>query len=116
MGKREWVQTEIEEISFKHRKKCFHHKGNESLEQVAQRGRFSSCGDTQNLAIHDPWQSAVADPALSSMVEQYGLQRSLPAVKTLWFYELWMLNYFFFHCHMEKHFKGLRIQASQLRI
>lgn len=75
---------ETGEIPLKHKKKWFCHEDSQGLEQVAQKGcRFASCGDVQNPGRYGPWQSAQADPAVSSVVGRDGLQRFFLALKAL---------------------------------
>lgn len=58
---RQWAQTEIQEIPYRHRNKPFLSKGGQRLQHTAQRGcGVSVLGVTQNLTVLSPEQVAVA--------------------------------------------------------
>lgn len=67
------IQTEIQEILFKHKKKVFY-CGDHSLEEVAQKG----CGDIQNTMGHCTEQRALTALAFSRGLGLDNLQRCLP--------------------------------------
>ena len=64
--KKQWAQVETQEIPFKHKKTLFYCDGDQTLEQITQRGcGVFILGDIQNPAGHSPEQPALADPVLS---------------------------------------------------
>lgn len=65
------AQTDMQEISFKHKKKIFYGEHCQALEQAAQGGgKISILRDTGKLTGHGPEQPAVVDPPMNNGVGQ----------------------------------------------
>lgn len=82
MAKRQWTQTEIQEILFKHKKApqtLFLHEDAQALAQVAQRGYgVSILADIQSPTGRGPENPAVAGPALSRGLDQTTSRGAFP--------------------------------------
>jgi len=64
--KRQWAQTEAEEVPAEHEEELLHSEGDGALAQAAQRGcGVSFCGDIQDPPGQGPVQPALGDPALA---------------------------------------------------
>lgn len=73
------MQTENQEITFKHEKKTFYCEGKEIPEQVAQSCYgVSTATDIQNLTGHSPEQHAGSDSALIRGIGLHDLEGCLP--------------------------------------
>ena len=69
--KKQWAQTEAQEVPAEHEEELLHSEGDGALELAAQRGcGVSFSGDIQNLPGQSPVQPAVDDPALARRLDQ----------------------------------------------
>lgn len=100
-GKKQWAQTEIKGISFKHQKKLLYSEGGQTLEQTAHRCcGVSILGNILDLTIHCPEQPALANPELCMTV---GLDNLLGSFQT------------HLHSDSRKGYQSCIINASEMK-